>query len=106
MWIQAVAIILPRVQQHFSGTFLLPLSSFGYECPYPSVLPTPTLCSRPSDTTIPTRFLRLLIYFEHFKFVPQSHLISAPVQDRYIGLLSSSMFGGMMFGAVGWGTCR
>ncbi|KAG2362213.1 MFS general substrate transporter [Suillus spraguei] len=45
MWIQAVAIILPRVQQHFS------------------------------------------------------------VPDNYIGTLSSSMFAGMMFGAVGWGTC-
>ncbi|EGN93976.1 hypothetical protein SERLA73DRAFT_63470, partial [Serpula lacrymans var. lacrymans S7.3] len=45
MWIQAVAIILPRVQQHYS------------------------------------------------------------ISDNYIGLLSSSMFAGMMFGAVGWGTC-
>ncbi|CAL1712613.1 unnamed protein product [Somion occarium] len=45
MWIQAVAIILPRVQRHFL------------------------------------------------------------VSDQHIGLLSSSMFGGMMFGAVGWGTC-
>ncbi|RPD62502.1 MFS general substrate transporter [Lentinus tigrinus ALCF2SS1-7] len=45
MWIQAIAIILPRVQQHFS------------------------------------------------------------VSDSFIGTLSSSMFGGMMFGAVGWGTC-
>ncbi|THH16949.1 hypothetical protein EW146_g3782 [Bondarzewia mesenterica] len=45
MWIQAVAIILPRVQQHYS------------------------------------------------------------VPDSYIGTLSSSMFAGMMFGAVGWGTC-
>ncbi|KII90655.1 hypothetical protein PLICRDRAFT_137021 [Plicaturopsis crispa FD-325 SS-3] len=45
MWIQAVAIILPRVQQHFS------------------------------------------------------------VPDSYIGMLSSSMFGGMAFGALGWGTC-
>ncbi|KAH7915443.1 major facilitator superfamily domain-containing protein [Hygrophoropsis aurantiaca] len=45
MWIQAVAIILPRVQQHYS------------------------------------------------------------VPDGYIGSLSSSMFAGMMFGAVGWGTC-
>ncbi|KAI0695996.1 major facilitator superfamily domain-containing protein [Cytidiella melzeri] len=45
MWIQAIAIILPRVQQHFS------------------------------------------------------------VPDRYVGTLSSSMFAGMMFGAVGWGTC-
>lgn len=45
MWIQAMAIILPRVQQHYS------------------------------------------------------------VPDSYIGVLSSSMFAGMMFGAVGWGTC-
>ncbi|KDQ62758.1 hypothetical protein JAAARDRAFT_149872 [Jaapia argillacea MUCL 33604] len=45
MWIQAVAIILPRVQRHFD------------------------------------------------------------VPDSYIGVLSSSMFGGMMFGAIGWGTC-
>ncbi|KAF6754913.1 MFS general substrate transporter [Ephemerocybe angulata] len=45
MWIQAIAIILPRVQQHYS------------------------------------------------------------VPDSYIGLVSSSMFGGMMLGAVGWGTC-
>ncbi|KAF8953239.1 major facilitator superfamily domain-containing protein [Flammula alnicola] len=45
MWIQAIAIILPRIQQHYS------------------------------------------------------------VPDSYIGSLSSSMFGGMMIGAVGWGTC-
>ncbi|KAL0565988.1 hypothetical protein V5O48_016027 [Marasmius crinis-equi] len=45
MWIQAIAIILPRVQQHYS------------------------------------------------------------IPDNYIGTLSSSMFAGMMFGAVGWGTC-
>ncbi|KAH9964760.1 major facilitator superfamily domain-containing protein, partial [Russula compacta] len=45
MWMQAVAIILPRVQQHFS------------------------------------------------------------LPDNQIGLLSSAMFAGMMFGAVGWGTC-
>ncbi|EMD31441.1 major facilitator superfamily protein mfs4 [Gelatoporia subvermispora B] len=45
MWIQAIAIVLPRVQQHFA------------------------------------------------------------VRDSYIGTLSSSMFAGMMFGAVGWGTC-
>ncbi|KZP31624.1 MFS general substrate transporter [Athelia psychrophila] len=45
MWIQAVAIILPRVQKHYA------------------------------------------------------------VPDSYIGSLSSSMFAGMMFGAVGWGTC-
>ncbi|KAI0070035.1 MFS general substrate transporter [Panus rudis PR-1116 ss-1] len=45
MWIQAVAIILPRVQQHFA------------------------------------------------------------VSDKFVGTVSSSMFAGMMFGAVGWGTC-
>ncbi|KAG7444386.1 MFS general substrate transporter [Guyanagaster necrorhizus] len=45
MWIQAVAIILPRVQVHYA------------------------------------------------------------VPGRYIGAVSSSLFCGMMFGAVGWGTC-
>ncbi|KAF8158011.1 major facilitator superfamily domain-containing protein [Crassisporium funariophilum] len=45
MWIQAVAIILPRIQQHYS------------------------------------------------------------VPDSYIGTVSSSMFAGMMIGAIGWGTC-
>ncbi|KIJ17575.1 hypothetical protein PAXINDRAFT_175426 [Paxillus involutus ATCC 200175] len=45
MWIQAIAIILPRVQQHYS------------------------------------------------------------VPDSYIGTLSSSMFAGMMVGAIGWGSC-
>jgi len=28
-----------------------------------------------------------------------------PVRDSVIGTLSSAMFAGMMFGAVGWGTC-
>ncbi|KAF8491171.1 MFS general substrate transporter [Russula emetica] len=45
MWMQAIAIILPRVQRHFA------------------------------------------------------------LPDNQIGLLSSTMFAGMMFGAVGWGTC-
>ncbi|KAJ4482425.1 MFS general substrate transporter, partial [Lentinula aciculospora] len=45
MWIQAVAIILPRVQQHYA------------------------------------------------------------VPDNYVGAVSSSMFAGMMIGALGWGTC-
>ncbi|KAF9481138.1 MFS general substrate transporter [Pholiota conissans] len=45
MWIQAIAIALPRIQQHYA------------------------------------------------------------VPDSYIGALSSAMFGGMMVGAVGWGTC-
>lgn len=26
--------------------------------------------------------------------------------DNYIGYLSTSMFAGMMFGAVGWGSCK
>ena len=28
------------------------------------------------------------------------------VPNNYIGAISSCMFGGMMFGAVGWGTCE
>lgn len=28
------------------------------------------------------------------------------VPDSYIGTVSSSMFAGMMIGAVGWGTCE
>lgn len=65
MWIQAIAIILPRVQQHFDG-----------EHPHASM-----------------HLLALI--------VPLSYT----VPDKYIGTLSSSMFGGMMFGAIGWGTC-
>ena len=57
-----MAIILPRVQQHFSG-------QCDYRAPFPS-------CS--SSCTVP---------------------------DSNIGILSSSMFAGMMFGAVGWGSC-
>ena len=30
----------------------------------------------------------------------------APVPDSYIGTVSSSMFAGMMIGALGWGTCK
>lgn len=30
----------------------------------------------------------------------------ALVPDTYIGVVSSSMFAGMMIGAVGWGTCE
>lgn len=41
------------------------------------------------------------------KFNIGSMLISiCTVGGGYIGLLSSSMFAGMMFGAVGWGTCK
>src|SRR5258708_23892275 len=46
MWLEAIAIALPRVQDHFE------------------------------------------------------------VSDSRIGWLSTSMFGGMMFGAVGWGNCK
>jgi len=45
MWLQAVAIMLPRVQRHFA------------------------------------------------------------VSNELVGFLSTSMFGGMMVGALGWGTC-
>jgi len=37
-------------------------------------------------------------------FLPS--LRSFAVPDNRIGILSSSMFGGMMIGAVGWGTCE
>lgn len=61
MWIQATAIILPRVQEHYdSGCF------------------------------------------PHFD-QQAAHLFQ--VSDGLIGTLSSSMFAGMMVGAVGWGTC-
>ncbi len=63
MWMQAVAIILPRIQQHYSGIYLV---------------------WSPSG---------LSAYF--YLAVP----------DNYIGAVSSSMFAGMMFGAIGWGTC-
>lgn len=65
MWIQAVAIILPRVQIHYSG--------------------------KPEASSLYT----------------QLHLCldAIAVPDSYIGTLSSSMFAGMMFGAIGWGTC-
>lgn len=66
MWIQAIAIILPRVQQHYSGGL-------------PTPLPHSTPSLMPCTLTVP---------------------------DNYIGSLSSSMFAGMMIGAVGWGTCR
>ena len=71
MWIQAIAIILPRVQQHYSG-----------ECPRSLISPLPG-AKESNVQTIP------------FLAVP----------DSYIGVVSSSMFGGMMIGAVGWGTC-
>ena len=64
MWMQAIAIILPRVQRHFAREFPRQLS------------------------------LDLSIV-----------LTLHPVPDNQIGLLSSTMFAGMMFGAVGWGTC-
>jgi hypothetical protein len=35
-----------------------------------------------------------------------THVLFSTVPDGYIGIVSSSMFAGMMFGAVGWGTCE
>ncbi|PPQ73324.1 hypothetical protein CVT26_015347 [Gymnopilus dilepis] len=64
MWLQAIAIILPRIQQHYSGM----------SCPYTS-------------------------------FTSYSSCVTFTVPDSYIGGVSSSMFAGMMIGAVGWGTC-
>jgi len=66
MWLQAIAIVLPRVQDQYSS-LLIPL---------------------------PTSFP--VIDKPFFDLVP----------DGRIGALSSSMFAGMMFGAVGWGTCE
>lgn len=38
--------------------------------------------------------------------MPHNHFrLMLAVPDNYIGTLSSSMFAGMMVGAVGWGTC-
>ena len=65
MWLQAIAIILPRIQQHYSGM----------SCPYTS-------------------------------FTSYSSCVTFTVPDSYIGGVSSSMFAGMMIGAVGWGTCK
>lgn len=71
MWIQAIAIILPRVQQHYSGEL-------------------------PSSHLVVSDFNEPKTLFLH-------RLLAVP--DSYIGLVSSSMFGGMMIGAIGWGTC-
>jgi hypothetical protein len=64
MWIQAIAIILPRIQQHYTGEPTVGVLSYGVLNPLP------------------------------------------PVPDSYIGTVSSSMFAGMMVGAIGWGTCK
>jgi hypothetical protein len=69
MWMQAIAIILPRVQRHFAR-----------ESRESMAIPRMSSLNLPSP-------------------VPR------PVPDNLIGLLSSTMFAGMMFGAVGWGTC-
>lgn len=66
MWIQAVAIILPRVQAQYSSAA------------------SPPLVYRLSADQSP----------------PNS------VPDGQIGALFSSMFAGMMIGAIGWGTCK
>ena len=44
------------------------------------------------------------IYMISFLLYPHMHLFTVP--DNRIGILSSSMFAGMMIGAVGWGTCE
>jgi hypothetical protein len=73
MWMQAIAIILPRVQRHFACEL------------------SPPVNSRDESMTMPSQ---LSLFFP-----------SRPVPDNQIGLLSSAMFAGMMFGAVGWGAC-
>jgi len=35
----------------------------------------------------------------------RQEMLTLSVPDNYIGTVSSTMFGGMMVGAVGWGTC-
>jgi hypothetical protein len=70
---QAIAIILPRVQRHFACEFCSPVDVHACLDNLPSTCPQ----------CFPSR----------------------PVPDNQIGLLSSAMFAGMMFGAVGWGTC-
>jgi hypothetical protein len=62
MWLQAVAIILPRVQRHYGAVVL-----------------NEKKC--------------LLIQ-------------ALDVADSQIGVLSASVFAGMMIGAVVWGTCE
>jgi hypothetical protein len=82
MWIQTIAIVLPRVQQHYSSK---------------------------------GAFLHSPIQFVDYRLFQ--------VSDNFIGALSSSMFAGMMLGAIGewsshlqfkililpcqgWGTCN
>lgn len=66
MWMQAVAIILPRVQDQYAST--------------------------------PT-------FFKHCLLSADQRFPDL-VPDGRIGALFSSMFAGMMIGAVGWGTCE
>jgi hypothetical protein len=52
---------------------------------------------------IQRHFLRKSPYLEFIRI----HMIPPfAVPDNRIGILSSSMFAGMMIGAVGWGTCE
>lgn len=69
---------------------------------------TPLICrldvdpshgNRPSKGT--ATLFRYLNYLDQPHYL---HLVSV-VPDSLIGALSSSMFAGMMIGAVGWGTC-
>ncbi|KAH9020563.1 MFS general substrate transporter [Lactarius deliciosus] len=77
MWIQAMAIILPRVQRHFSRKS-----------------PQPLRLERSSQA-----FMRI----HTIAFSPAPAPFAVP--DNRIGILSSAMFAGMMIGAIGWGTC-
>ena len=77
MWIQAIAIILPRIQRHF-------------------LRESPRLL-RPERAFIRIHIITFLLCL---------HLHLYVVPDNRIGILSSTMFAGMMIGAVGWGTCE
>ena len=46
----------------------------------------------------------MCIHMIPFLLSPHMHIFTVP--DNRIGILSSSMFAGMMIGAVGWGTCK
>jgi hypothetical protein len=38
--------------------------------------------------------------------IPDLYSAHIVVPDSYIGAVSSAMFAGMMFGAIGWGACE
>lgn len=69
----------------------------------------PCLCPRldvdPSHSHYPPPRTATLFWYIQSYYMPPHTTESLPVRDSYIGSLSSSMFAGMMLGAVGWGTC-